>query len=115
MNLRISVTAAVAVFLASLSLNAVIQGNGWLTAGLGAVIVVTGAGIVTRLASLTAAVITTFGVVLAVVPLLSAPTWPPRAAGLAVVVLVAASATGRRLLRSFATAAGYLAALLIYL
>jgi hypothetical protein len=115
MNLRISVTAAIAVFLASLSLNAVIQGNGWLTAGLGAVIVVTGAGIVTRLASLTAAVVTTLGVLLAVVPLLSAPTWPPRAAGLAIVLLAAASATGRRLLRCFATAAGYLAALLLYL
>ena len=51
MNLRISVTAAVAVLLASLSLNAVLQGNGWLAAGFGAVVVVAGAGLLTRLPS----------------------------------------------------------------
>ena len=38
MNLRISIAAAVAVLLASLSLHAVLQGNGWLAAGFGAVV-----------------------------------------------------------------------------
>ena len=115
MNLRISITAAVAVFLASLSLNAVLQGNGWLGAGLGAVIVVTGAGILTRLSSLTLTAATTLVVLIGVVPLLFAPTWPVRITGLVIVLLTAASATGRRLLRGFATVAAYLAALLIYL
>jgi hypothetical protein len=115
MNLRISITAAIAVFLASLSLNAVLQGNGWLGAGLGAVIVVSGAGVLTMLSSVTFAAATTLVVLIGVVPLLSAPTWPARIAGLVIVALTAASATGRRLLRCFATTAGYLAALLIYL
>jgi transglutaminase-like putative cysteine protease len=115
MNLRISITAAIAVFLASLSLNAVLQGNGWLTAGLGAVIVVTGAGVLTVMSSVTLAAATTLVVLIGVVPLLSAPTWPLRITGLVIVALTAASATGRRLLRCVATAAGYLAALLIYL
>jgi hypothetical protein len=115
MNLRMSITAAVAVLLASLSLNAVLQGNGWLSAGIGVVIVIAGAGIVTRLSNLTAALATTSIVLVGVVPLLSAPTWPLRATGLAIVALTASSATGWRLLRSFAIVAGYLAALLIYL
>ncbi len=115
MNLRISITAAFAVFLASLSLNAVLQGNGWLAAGLGAVIVVTCAGILTRLSSVTLTAATTLVVLIGVVPLLSAPTWPLRITGSVIVLLTAASATGRRLLRGFATVAGYLAALLIYL
>lgn len=115
MNLRISVTAATAVFLASLSLNAVVQANGWLFAGLGAIIVVAAAGLATRLSTLTSALSATLIVAIGVVPFLSAPTWPQRVPGLVIVALAAASVTGQRLLRGLATAGAYLAALLIYL
>ncbi len=115
MNLRISITAAVAVILASLSLNAVIQSNGWLVAGIGAVIVVAAVGLSTRPSGLTSAITATFLVLIAVAPLLSAMTWMPRIGGLAIVAITAASATGRRPLRGFAILASYLAALLIYL
>ncbi len=115
MNLRISVTAAVAVLLASLSLNAVLQGNGWLAAGIGAVIVIAGAGIATRLSNLPAALAAAAVVLIGVIPLFFAPTWPVRATGLVIVAVTAASATGWRVLRAFAVVACYLAALLIYL
>jgi len=115
MNVRISISAAVAVLLASLSINSVLKGGAWLSAGSGAVIVVMGVGIATRLSTVGSVVGITLGVLLGVVPLLSAPTWSARIIGLVIVALTAASVTGRRLLRSFATAAAYLAALLIYL
>ncbi|HTA04269.1 MAG TPA: DUF3488 and transglutaminase-like domain-containing protein [Streptosporangiaceae bacterium] len=115
MNLRIGVTAAVAVLLASLSLNAVLKGNGWLAAGFGAVVVIAATGLVTRLPTMPGTVAMTAIVLTAVVPLLSAPTWPLRSTGLAIVALTAASVTGWRILRSFAILAAYLAALLIYL
>jgi transglutaminase-like putative cysteine protease len=115
MNVRMSITAAVAVILASLSLNAVIQSNGWLITGIGAVIVVSAVGLSTRPSGLTSAVTATFLVLIAVAPLLSAMTWMPRIGGLAIVAITAASATGRRPLRGFAILASYLAALLIYL
>ena len=115
MNLRMTATAAIAVILASVSLNAVIQGNGWLTAGIGAVIVIAVVGLATRPPGLTSAVTATFLVLIAVAPLLSATTWTPRIGGLVIVALTAASATGRRLFRAFAVLASYLAALLIYL
>jgi transglutaminase-like putative cysteine protease len=115
MNLRISVSAVLATFLASLSINAVLQGSAWMTAGLGAVIVVAAIGIVTRMSTVGSVVALTAVVLVAGVPLLSAPVWPVRAIGFVIIALTAASATGRRALRGFATAAGYLAALLIYL
>jgi len=114
MNVRISISAAMAVFLASLSINAVLQGSTWLTAGFGAVIVAAGVGIVTRLSTVGSVVAVTLGVLVGVVPLLSAPTWPARIVGLVIVALTAASLTGRRLFRGFATTAAYLAGLLIY-
>ncbi len=115
MNVRMTVTAAIAVILASLSLNAVLQGNGWLTAGIGAVIVIAIVGLATRPSGLTSAVTATILVLIAVAPLLSATTWWPRIGGLAIVAVTAASATGRRLFRALAILASYLAALLIYL
>jgi len=115
MNVRLAVTAAIAVILASLSLNAVLQGNGWIAAGIGAALVVAAVGLVTRLSGLTSAITATFLVLIAVMPLLSGPTWTPRITGLVIVALTAASATGRRMLRGIAILAGYLAALLIYL
>ncbi|MGO8959804.1 MAG: DUF3488 and DUF4129 domain-containing transglutaminase family protein [Streptosporangiaceae bacterium] len=115
MNMRLTVTAAVAVLLTSLSLNAVVSGNGWLFAAIGAVATVALAGILTRVTGLQSAAVTTFLVLVAAVPLLFGPTWAARAAGIAVVLLAAASATGARLLRGFAVIATYLASLLIYL
>jgi TgpA N-terminal domain/Transglutaminase-like superfamily/Domain of unknown function (DUF4129) len=115
MNLRISISATVAVFLASLSISSVLQGGAWISAGLGAVIVVAAVGIVTRMSTVGSVVAITALVLIAGVPLLLAPQWPARAIGLVVLALTAASATGRRTLRAFATAAGYLAGLLIYL
>lgn len=107
--------AALAVALASLSLNAVVQGNGWLGAGLGAVIVVAVAGIASRMPGLRFAVTASIVILIGVVPLLFWPGWPALVTGLAIVALTAASATGNRSLRGFAIAALYLGALLIYL
>ena len=49
MNHRLTLTAAGAVVLASISLYPLIQGIGWFWAGVGAVIVVAAAGTATRL------------------------------------------------------------------
>jgi transglutaminase-like putative cysteine protease len=115
MNYRISVSAAVAVILASLSLISVIKGANWFVTGVGAVAVVVVAGILTRQSRLASAITATVAVLIAVVPLLSRPTWTDRAVGLVIVVVTALSATGARPLRGFAVLAGYLAFLLLYL
>ena len=115
MNLRLTFAAGVAVLLASLSLNAVLAGNGWLAAGVGAVIVVAGVGLVTRMSWLPSVLTATFLALIVVLPLLFGQTWLERTAGLAIVVATAASATGARLLRGFATLVSYLGGLLIYL
>ena len=116
MNVRLTVIGAAAVMLTSLSLSAVIHdGNGWIAASIGAVATVALAGILTRATGPRAAAATTFLVLLAAIPLLVGPAWLARAAGIVVVLLTAASATGARLLRGFATIATYLGSLLIYL
>jgi hypothetical protein len=115
MSLRLPATAAVAVLLASLSLTSVLQGAGWLGAGIGAVIVVGAAGFASRLPGQQPTIVATAAVVAAVVPLLAGSGWPALVAGLVIVALTAASATGARPLRGFAVIALYLAALLIYL
>lgn len=115
MNLRLTVTAGIAVVLASLPLSAVIDGNGWLGATIGAVIVVGAVGSLTRMSGLRSAVAATFLVLLGVIPLLAGPNWGERAAGLVIVALTAASATGMRLLRGFAILGAYGAGLLLYL
>ena len=115
MNMRLTVTAAAAVLLTSLSLNAVISGNNWIAATIGAVATVALAGVLTRATGPRAAAATTFLVLLAAIPLLVGPAWLARAAGIVIVLLAAASSTGARLLRGFATIATYLASLLIYL
>jgi TgpA N-terminal domain/Transglutaminase-like superfamily/Domain of unknown function (DUF4129) len=107
--------AAVAVLLASLSLNAVVQGNGWLGGGIGAVIVVTAAGLASRTSGLRFPITASVLVLIGVVPLLLWPGWPALVIGLVILGLTAASATGNRPLRGFAVVALYLAALLIYL
>jgi transglutaminase-like putative cysteine protease len=113
-NLRLPVIAAIACMAASLSLHAVVAGNGWLGAGIGAVIVVFAAGLLTRLTSLPAVVATTFLALIAVVPLLTGTTWAGRIGGLVLVILAATGATGPRLLRAIATLLTYLASLLLY-
>jgi hypothetical protein len=115
MSLRMPVIAAVAVILASLSLNAVVQGNGWLGTGIGAVIVVTAAGLASRLPGPRFTVIASVVVLIGVLPLLFWTGWPALVTGLAILTLTAASATGNRSLRGFAVVALYLAALLCYL
>ncbi len=115
MNVRLTVTAAVAVLLTSLSLTAVLLGNGWIASAVGAVAVVALAGILTRVTGLQSVAASTFLVLLAVIPLLFGPGWLASAGGIVIVLLVAASATGARLLRGFACLATYLASLLIYL
>lgn len=115
MSLRLPATAAMAVLLASLSISAVVEGAGWLGAGIGAVIVVGAAGLASRLPGTQPAVAATAAVAVLVVPLLFFTGWPALVAGLVIVALTAASATGARPLRSLAVAALYLAALLIYL
>jgi hypothetical protein len=115
MSLRLPFTAAIAVVLASLSLTSVIEGAGWLGAGIGAAIIVGAAGVASRLPGLQLTIAATAAVVVAVVPLLLWPGWPTLVAGLVLVGLTAASATGARALRGFAVVALYLAALLIYL
>jgi transglutaminase-like putative cysteine protease len=113
--MRLTVTAAAAVLLTSLSLNAVISGGGWIAASIGAVATVALAGALTRATGPRAMAATTFLVLLAVTPLLAGPAWLARAGGIVIVLLAVASATGARLLRGFATIATYLASLLIYL
>ena len=108
-------TAAGAVMLASLSVNAVVQGNGWLVGGIGAVIVVTAAGLAAGMSGLRFPVTASGLVLIGVIPLLFWRGWPALVVGLALVALTAASATGNRGLRGFAVVALYLAALLIYL
>ncbi len=115
MSLRMPVIAAVAVVLASLSLNAVLQGNGWLAGGIGAAIVVAAAGLGSRMPGARFPVTAGLVALICAVPLLFWPRWPELVAGLALIGLTAASATGYRPLRGFATLALYLGALLIYL
>jgi transglutaminase-like putative cysteine protease len=114
MNLRLTALSAFAVLLASLSLSALIAGDGWLVAEIGALIVVGAAGMLTRSTSLASAVTTTFLVLIGVIPLLSGPSWAGRIGGIAIVVVTAASAAGSRF-RAISVIACYLASLLIYL
>jgi hypothetical protein len=115
MSLRMPAIAATAVVLASLSLSAVVQGNGWLFGGIGAAIVVAAAGLATRAPGLRFPLTASVVVLIAVVPLLFWPGWTALVAGLAIVAVTAASATGKRSPRGLAVIALYLAALLIYL
>ena len=115
MNLRLTVTAAVAVILASVSVYPLIQTAGWFWAGVGAVVVAAAAGIVTRLSTLRAAVAGSVLALIAVAPLLASPYWGLRVAGGAIVAITAASRPRLRTLQALACVIIYLAALLIYL
>ena len=112
---RIAITAAVAVMVASLSMSSVIKSGGWIVTGAGTIAIAAAAGALTRLPRLQAAVVSTFLVLIALVPLLTMPGWPDRIAALAILVITALSATGAWPFRGFAVLACYLAALLLYL
>ena len=115
MNHRLTLTAAAAVILASVSLYPLIAGAGWFWAGAGAVVVVAAAGTATRMSALPAAAIATILAILAVAPLLVSPAWYWELLGMAIVICAAGSVTRLRLLPAVASATTYLAGLLIYL
>ncbi len=115
MNLRLTLTAAVAVILASVSVYPLIQTATWFWAGVGAVIVVAIAGIVTRLPTVQAAVAGSVLALVAVCPLLFSPYWVLKIVGVLVIAITAASRPSLRLLQALAVLIVYLAALLIYL
>jgi transglutaminase-like putative cysteine protease len=115
MNPKLTITAAVAVAAASLSLNSVIASNGWLFAGFGAIVCVALAGTLTRLSGIRSAISALVLILLASAPLFSGHYWWITAF---VAVLFVASVLALWLslwpLRWFATLAAYLAILLIY-
>jgi transglutaminase-like putative cysteine protease len=115
MNIRLTVTAAVAVILASVSVYPLIQTAGWFWAGAGAVVVAAAAGIVTRLPTLRAAVVGSVLALIAVAPLLASPYWGLKVVGAAIVAITAVSRPRLRTLEALACVIIYLAALLIYL
>jgi transglutaminase-like putative cysteine protease len=115
MNLRLTLTSAVAVMLASVSIYPLIQNASWFWAGIGAVIAVAIAGVATRLPPLQAAVATSVLALVAVVPLLTAPNWGLRVLGVIVIAITAASRPRLRLLQVLACPIAYASALLIYL
>ena len=115
MNHRLTLTAAAAVILASVSVYPLIQGASWFWAGVGAVAVVAAAGTLTRLPASRA---TAAGCVLALIacwPLLASPPWYDKAAGVFIVALAAAGFTRLRVLPALACLVTYLAAVMIYL
>ncbi len=115
MNPRLTLTAAGAVILASVSVYPLIQGWGWFWAGAGAVLTVAAAGTLTRLPGWPAAAAAGVLAVIACCPLLASPPWYAKAAGALIVALSAASLTRVRVLPAVACLITYLAALLIYL
>jgi len=114
MNHRLTLAAAVAVILASISEFAIISGAGWLVAASGAVVVVALAGTLTRLTATPAAIGATLLAAAAAVPLFEAPSPYLKAVGLLIVAICAASASRLRLLPALATLVTYLAALFLY-
>ncbi len=115
MNYRLSIATAVAVILASISEFVLISGAAWLFASMGAVVVVVGAGIVTRLAPVQAAIGSTVLAAAASAPLLVDRSNWLKIAGLVIIGCCAASASRIRVFRPLADIVTYLAALLLYL
>jgi transglutaminase-like putative cysteine protease len=115
MNARLTLTSAVAVILASVSLYPLIQTASWFWAGVGAVIVAAIAGTLTRLPTLQAAVATSVVALIAVTPLLASPSWAVKVLGVIIVAITAASRPRLRVLQVLAYPITYLAALLVYL
>jgi transglutaminase-like putative cysteine protease len=115
MNARLTLTSAVAVILASVSLYPLIQTASWFWAGVGAVIAAAIAGTLTRLPTLRAAVATSVLALIAVTPLLASPSFALKAVGVIIVAITAASRPRFRVLQVLAYPITYLAALLVYL
>jgi transglutaminase-like putative cysteine protease len=115
MNPRLTLTSAVAVILASVSLYPLIQNASWFWAGMGAALVAAIAGTATRLPVVPAAVATSVLALIAVSPLLITPAWGLKALGVAVVAVTACSRPRLPALQVLACPIAYLAALLIYL
>ncbi len=115
MNPRLTLTTALAVILASVSVYPLIQGWGWFWAGAGAVLIVAAAGTLTRLPAWPAGLAAGVLALIASCPLLASPPWYGKAAGVLIVALAAAGLTRRRVLAALACLITYLAALLIYL
>lgn len=115
MNYRLTIAAAVAVILASVSEFSLISGAAWFVQGALAVIVIMLAGTATRLSPVQAALTATVLVAMACAPMLMAqsPYWKIAWAGL--IAGCAASAAGLRPLRAAASLGTYLAALLLLL
>jgi transglutaminase-like putative cysteine protease len=115
MNPRLTLTSAVAVILASVSIYPLIQNASWFWAGIGAALVAAIAGTVTRLPVRPAAVATSVLALIAVSPLLISPAWGFKALGVAVVAVTACSRPRLPALQVLACPIAYLSALLIYL
>ncbi|HVB46581.1 MAG TPA: transglutaminaseTgpA domain-containing protein [Streptosporangiaceae bacterium] len=115
MSHRLTIAAAIAVILASVSEFSLISGAGWLLAVIGAVVVVALAGTVTRLAPVPAAIAATALAAIACVPAFEARLLLVKLAGGAVVACGAVSASRVRAFRLFAGIVTYLGALLLYL
>jgi transglutaminase-like putative cysteine protease len=115
MNIRMTLTTALAVILASLSVYPLIQGWGWFFAGAGAVLVVAAAGLITRLAPVPATVGGCVLAVIACLPLLAIPAWYSKVGAAAIVAIAASGLTQHRRLAVLTWLITYLAAVLIYL
>ncbi|HEX2318899.1 MAG TPA: DUF3488 and transglutaminase-like domain-containing protein [Streptosporangiaceae bacterium] len=115
MNHRLTLAAAVAVILASVSIFSLIDGAAWYVQASGAVVIVALAGTLTRVSPVPAAVGASVLALIASVPFLTASSPYLKATGAGIILLCAASASGLRPLRVVAGLVTYLAALLIYL
>jgi hypothetical protein len=115
MNHRLTIAAAVAVILASVSEFSLIHGAAWMVQAIGAVLVVALAGTLTRISPVPAAIGATLLTAVAAAPMLAAQSPFLKAAGVGIILACAASASGHRPLRAVASLATYLAALLLYL
>ena len=115
MNHRLTIAAAIAVILASVSEIVLIDGGSWLIATIGAVIVVALAGTLTRTPPNRLATGATVLAIIACMPLLTDRSWYLKASGLLIVACCALSGTRIRAFRPIADVVTYLAALLLYL
>lgn len=115
MNHRLTIAAAVAVILASVSIFSLINGAAWYVQASGAVLVVALAGTLTRISPVPAAIGASVLAVIASVPMLAAQSPFLKATGAGLILACVASASGLRPLRFVAGLVTYLAALLIYL
>jgi transglutaminase-like putative cysteine protease len=116
MNPRLTITAAAAVVLASVSIYPLIAGGTWFWAGAGAVITAAAAGTVTRLPAVQAGLAGTVVALLAAAPLLASPVWGWKVLGVVVVAAAAAASWPRvRAGQLLGVPVTYLAGLLIYL